>query len=97
MFKKLVGNIFTKKNHSSSSDGFFLNVRCSKCEDKFHLFIHKSLELSQNFEKDGSVTYFLKKKIFGVGCPNQIQVDMKFDSNKNLVSRHIENGEFTED
>ena len=96
MFKKLVGNIFTKKN-SSSPDGFFLNVRCSRCEDKFHLFIHKSWDLSQNFEKDGSVTYFLKKKIFGVGCPNRIQVEMKFDSNKNLVSKQIENGEFIED
>ena len=97
MFKKLVGNIFTKKNSPSSSDGFFLNVRCSQCEDKFHLFIHKSWELSQNFEEDGSVTYFLKKKIFGVGCPNQIYVNMQFDSGKNLISKQIENGEFIED
>jgi len=61
------------------------------------LFINKSWELSQNFEEDGSVTYFLKKKIYGVGCPNQIYVDMKFDSNKNLISRQIENGVFLED
>ena len=97
MFKKLAGKIFGKDNSHPPSDGFFLDVRCNKCGDKFHLFIHKSLELSQNFEEDGSVTYFLKKKIFGVGCPNQIHVDMKFDSNKNLISRHIENGEFSED
>ena len=95
MFKK----IFTKllaKDHArpAASDGFFLDVRCSECDDKFHLFIHKSLELSQNFEEDGRVTYFLKKTIFAVGCPNRIHVDMKFDSSKNLVSRHIENGEF---
>ena len=43
------------------------------------------------------VSYFLKKTIFGVGCPNRIQVDMKFDGNKNLVSKHIENGEFIDD
>ena len=97
MFKKLIGNIFGKHNPGASPDGFFLNVRCSECDQKFRLFIHKSWELSQNFEKDGSVTYFFKKKIFGVGCPNQIQVDIKFDSNKNLVSRQIENGEFIED
>jgi hypothetical protein len=91
MFEKLMG-----KDHiqPDASDGFFLDVRCSECDDKFHLFIHKSWELSQNFEEDGSVTYFLKKTIFGVGCPNRIQVEMKFDSNKNLISRHIENGEF---
>ena len=97
MFKKLMRNIFGKDNSGQASDGFFLNVRCSKCDDKFRLFIHKSWELSQNFEKNGSVTYFLKKKIYGVGCPNQIYVDMKFDSNKNLVSRQIENGEFIDD
>jgi hypothetical protein len=97
MFKKLAGKLFAKPDSQNSADGFFLNVRCSECNDKFHLFIHKSWELSQNFEKDGSVTYFLKKKIFGVGCPNRIQVDMKFDSNKNLISRQIENGEFIDD
>jgi len=97
MFKKLAAKIFGNANSRTSSDGFFLDVRCSECDDKFHLFIHKSRELSQNFEEDGSVTYFLKKKIFGVGCPNQIHVEMKFDSNKNLISRHIENGVFLED
>ena len=97
MFKKLAGKIFGKNNAQPSSDGFFLDVRCRECNDKFHLFIHKSWELSQNFEEDGSVTYFLKKKIYGVGCPNQIQVEMKFDSDKNLISQQIENGEFIED
>ena len=97
MFKKLAQKIFGNANSSASSDGFFLDVRCSECDDKFRLFIHKSWELSQNFEEDGSVTYFLKKKIFGVGCPNQIYVDMKFDSDKNLISRQIENGEFLEE
>ncbi len=97
MFKKLADKIFGKNYSRQSSEGFFLDVRCSECNDKFHLFIHKSYELSQNFEKDGSVTFFLKKKIFSAGCPNQIHVEMKFDSKKNLTSRHIENGEFLED
>jgi hypothetical protein len=51
----------------------------------------------QNFEENGSVTYALKKEIFGVGCKNRIHVSMKFDSGKNLTSRQIENGEFIED
>ena len=97
MLKKLAGKIFGKGTSHPSSEGFFLNVRCSECNDTFHLFINKSWELSQNFEEDGRVTYFLKKTVFGVGCPNRIQVEMKFDGNKNLVSRHIENGEFIED
>ena len=94
MFKKLASKLLGKENSKPASDGFFLNVRCSECGEQFNLFINKSWELSQNFEKDGGVTYFLRKTIFGVGCKNRILVNIQFDSAKNLLSRQIENGEF---
>ena len=97
MFKKLTDKIFGKETPKSSSDGFFLNVRCNECREQFHLYINKSWELMQNFEENGGVTYSLQKEIFGVGCQNRILVKMKFDSRKNLKSRQIENGEFIED
>ena len=97
MFKKLTKKIFGKDTPKSSSDGFFLNVRCNKCQEEFHLFINKSWELMQNFEENGSVTYSLQKEIFGVGCQNRIIVKMQFDGRKNLKSKQIENGEFIED
>ena len=97
MFKKLADKIFKKDTAKSSSDGFFLNVRCNECREQFHLFINKSWELMQNFDKNGSVTYSLQKEIFGVGCNNRIRVRMQFDSGKNLKSKQIENGEFIED
>jgi len=95
MFKKIAA-LFSPKAATPVSDGFFLDVRCSQCGEQFHLYINKSWELMQNFETDGSVTYFLKKEIFGVGCKNKMQVHMKFDIHKNLVSKQIENGEFFE-
>ena len=97
MFKKLAKKILGEKISKSSSDGFFLDVRCDKCRERFHLFINKSWELMQNFEKDGGVTYVLQKDIIGVGCSNKIHVNMQFDSGKNLKSKHIENGAFIED
>ena len=96
MFKKLADKLFGKGTSAPSSDGFFLNVRCSECDEQFNLFINKSYELMQNFEKDGSVTYFLKKEIYGVGCKNRIYVNMIFDGSKKLVSKEIENGEYIE-
>ena len=96
MFKKLAGKLFGKDTSEPSSDGFFLHVRCSECGEQFNLYINKSYELMQNFEKDGSVTYFLKKEVYGVGCKNRIYVNMTFDGSKRLVSREIENGEFIE-
>ncbi len=94
MFKKLAETLFGKGTSEPSSDGFFLNVRCSECGEKFNLFINKSHELMQNFETNGSVNYTLKKEVFGVGCKNRIYVNMTFDGSKRLVSREIENGEY---
>jgi hypothetical protein len=97
MFKKLAEKFFGKDAAGSSADGFFLHVRCSECGEEFRLFINKSYELMQNFEENGSVTYALKKEIFGVGCKNRIRVNMKFDGGKKLVSKEIKNGAFIED
>jgi len=97
MFKKLAEKLFSKGTSRPTSDGFFLNVRCSKCGEQFHLYVNKSWDLMQYFEENGSVTYALKKEIFGVGCINRIYVNMQFDGGKNLISKKIENGEFIED
>ena len=97
MFKKLAEKLFGKGTSETSSDGFFLKVRCNECGEQFNLFINKSYELMQNFETDGSVNYKLKKEIYGVGCKNHIYVNMKFDGSKKLVSREIENGEYIEE
>jgi hypothetical protein len=97
MFKKFSKKLSGKNSSKPTSDGFFLDVRCSNCGERFHLFINKSWDLMQNFEKNGSVTYSLKKEIFGISCKNRIHVEMQFDSGKNLISKQIENGAFLED
>ena len=84
MFRKLTEKLFKPKVPKTSGDGFFLNVRCSECGETFDLFINKSYELMQNFKENGSVTYSLRKEIFGVGCKNRIYVTMHFDEGKNL-------------
>ena len=97
MFKKLAEKLLGKDTAGPPSDGFFLHVRCGECGEAFKLFINKSYELMQNFEEDGSVTYALKKEIYGVGCRNRIHVHMKFDGGKKMVSKEIKNGAFIED
>jgi hypothetical protein len=97
MFKKLAGKLRRKGKSEPPSEGFFLNVRCSECGEQFNLFINKSYELMQNFETDGSITYALKKEVYGVGCNNRIYVNMKFDGRKRLVSKKIENGAYIEE
>ena len=96
MLKRLTKKLFSGGPPGQSSDGFFLDVRCSACGEVFHLFINKSTDLFQNFDEKGSVTYLLKKEIVGGRCKNLIQVKIEFDGSKNIISRAIENGEFIE-
>ncbi len=94
MFKKLVERLFGKGAPPAAGTGFFLDVRCSQCGEKFHLFVNTSTDLIQDFHEDGSVTYALRKEIIGAGCKNLIQVHMDFDGGKKLLAQKIENGEF---
>ncbi|MBW2122836.1 MAG: hypothetical protein JRH07_13475 [Deltaproteobacteria bacterium] len=97
MLKKRTQKLFGGGPSPRSSDGFFLKVRCAACGEIFNLFINKSTDLAQDFGEDGSVTYFLNKEIIGGRCKNAIQVRMRFDGDRNLKSKEIENGEFVED
>jgi hypothetical protein len=96
MLKGLTKKLFGRGTPARSSEGFFLNVRCSACGEVFNLFINKSTDLAQNFDERGGVTYSLNKEIIGGRCRNVIHVNMEFDGNKKLASRKIENGEFIE-
>ena len=97
MLKKLAKRLFGGRPSVSSTEGFFIDVRCSACGEAFHLFINKSTDLLQNFDEAGGVTYSLDKEIVGGLCRNLIHVRMEFDGAKKLVSREIENGEFIDE
>jgi hypothetical protein len=97
MLKRLAKKVFGRSPSVRSTEGFFLNVRCSACGEVFHLFINKTTDLFQNFDENGRVTYSLKKEIIGGHCRNLICVRMEFDGAKNIVSREVEKGEFIED
>ena len=94
MLKKIAEKLFGRQSAKSSSDGFFLNVRCNRCDEIFNLYVYKSYDLFPNYHENGSVTYRLKKEIIGGACPNKIQVKMEFDGAKRLISKKIEAGDF---
>ncbi len=97
MLKKIAKKLFGEGSSVQSPEGFFLNVRCDTCGEVFNLFINKSTDLAQNFDERGGMTYSLNKEIIGGSCRNLINVKMKFDGSKNLVSQQIENGKFITD
>ena len=50
MLKGLTKKLFGRGPPAQSSEGFFLNVRCSACGEVFNLFTNKSTDLAQNFD-----------------------------------------------
>ncbi len=53
-----------------------------------------SNDLSLEYEEDHEV-YFVRKGLMGSGrCFQQIEVEMKFDSNKQLLEQQIHGGQF---
>ena len=93
MLKKIF-EFFFSDIQTTSRPGFFLKVRCGKCDEEFNLFIDAHTGLAQDFNSSGKISYFLKKEIIGSRCPNRIQVRMDFSNKRKLLSRSIEGGDF---
>jgi hypothetical protein len=55
-----------------------------------------SNDLSVDYDGEREV-YFVRKGLVGSGrCFQQIEVEMKFDGNKNLIEKQISGGQFVE-
>ena len=93
MLKKIM-DFFFSSTPATSKHGFFLQVRCGKCDEEFNLFIDLNTGLAQKFDSRDRISYFLNKEIVGSHCPNRMQVRMDFNQKRKLLSRSIDGGEF---
>ena len=78
---------------SSSSDFYTFNVRCDRCGETIEGRINLNNDLSLNDE--GS--YHVRKVLMGSGhCFQQIEVQLNFDTAKQLQEKQINGGKFVE-
>jgi DNA-directed RNA polymerase subunit RPC12/RpoP len=71
-------------------------IRCSRCGEKIAVRVNLSGELTPQYE-EGESAYYVRKGVSGSGknrCFQMIEVELYFDHDKRLVSRHISGGEF---
>ena len=71
-------------------------VRCTHCGEKIAVRVNLNSELTPQYG-EGEGAYYVRKGVFGSGetrCFQMIEVELYFDYEKRLVSRHITGGEF---
>ena len=71
-------------------------VQCKRCGERVEGRVNLSNDLSADYE-DGREVYFVRKAVMGNGkCFQQIEVELKFNTERQLLDRQIRGGTFVE-
>lgn len=92
----LLKKLFSSSPGQSTANQYTYLVKCNRCGEiiEGHVDLHN--DLSVEYEGDQEV-YFVRKGLMGSGrCFQQIEVELKFDSNKQLLEKQVHGGQFVE-
>jgi len=85
-------NLFSGATAKPEKHYYTFNVKCKRCGEIIEARVDLDNDLSLNDEGDG---YLVRKGLVGANrCFQQIEVELKFDSSRQLLERHITGGEF---
>jgi len=89
-FKKLFGGGAASRR----KEYYVFQVKCKRCGEILEGRVDIDNDLSVEYEGDGD-TYYCRKVVMGDGknlCYQQIEVGLKFNSQRKLIERRIESG-----
>lgn len=95
-FLKKIGSLF------SSSGGpeplvYWTYVKCSRCGEKIRSRVDLRNDVSIEYD-DGPTTYFTRKTLIGDrGCYQPVEVELTFDSRRQLINQEIKGGVFIDE
>lgn len=78
---------------SGVGERFFLDVRCDRCGERFHLHINRATDCVQIFDEPG-VAWRLQREVVGAGCRSVMQVRIDIGPGGGIVHREITHGHF---
>ena len=92
-FKKLFSGTPAKRDKSY----YTFNVKCTRCGEIIEGRVDMDNDLSLEYEDVRSV-YFVRKGLIGNNrCFQQIEVELKFDSSRQLLEQQVTGGQFVEE
>ena len=75
---------------------YVFQVKCNRCSEIIEGRVDLDNDLSLEYEDDRSV-YFVRKGLMGNNrCFQQIEVEMKFTSTRELIEQQAQGGKFVE-
>jgi len=74
---------------------YTFNVKCNRCGEVIEGRVDLDNDLSQDYE--GNNVYFGRKVVMGSGyCFQQIEVELTFDSSRQLLDQQVTGGQFVD-
>jgi hypothetical protein len=73
---------------------YAFQVKCNRCGEIIEGHVDLDNDLSLDYEGDSTV-YFVRKGLIGNNrCFQQIEVELKFDSSRQLLEQNVTGGQF---
>jgi len=89
-------NLFSGTSAKPEKHYYTFNVKCKRCGETIEGRVDLDNDLSLEYEDDRSV-YFVRKGLMGNNrCFQQIEVEMKFTSTRELIEQQAQGGKFLE-
>jgi hypothetical protein len=87
-------NLFGGTPSQPNKNYYTFRARCNRCGEVIEGRVDLANDLSLDYDDDQTV-YFVHKGLMGGNrCFQQIEVELKFDSNRQLLEQNISGGEF---
>jgi len=88
-------NLFSGSAAKPEKRYFVFNVKCNRCGEIIEGRVDLDNDLSVEYENNRDV-YFARKGLMGSGrCFQQIEVELKFDSSRQLLEQQVTGGQFS--
>lgn len=96
IFKRL-SDLFSGGDPSDPA-AYWLQVRCDQCGEVIRTRVDLRNELSLQYDQQGNPAgYLCRKTMVGSNqCFRRIEVELRFDTRRRLIERHIQGGMFVD-
>jgi hypothetical protein len=89
-------NLFGGGSAKPEKRFYVFQVKCNRCGEIIEGRVDLDNDLSLDYEGDNAV-YFVRKGLIGENrCFQQIEVEMKFNSNRELIEKQATGGQFVD-
>ena len=94
---KKLSNLFSTPARPDDS-AYWITVKCNRCGEIIRTRINLYNDLSADYTESGEPVYYCRKMLMSEGgrCFQRVEVELKFDAKRQLLSRDISGGTFVE-